>query len=331
MPLRMCDAGTPTASARRWAQRHLGKHTCNTQTESAAAAQGTGRLSLASQHNGNKRMETRTKEAKRHDGGGEEAGRRGFLLLPIPTPRRFGLQCHARQNHFKHAVCDGIRREIGLHGAVHRAEAGADEREGQARVVAGGIAKHRPVCGSSPKPRRYHIHVDVPEGGRLLPPLAPFDTHTRVNSGMPFGRLASTLALLAPLALGAREANLTLLTAYPNAKCLDGSPGGYYYQPAASGHSAHKWVIHFQVRGAVHQGVPLLVICVWSMRAPGMGYLSLLGGCAYFRAVNLDVLLIPAQGGGECSNKDACQAATTKSLGSSKYFPASQVCSRVVA
>jgi hypothetical protein len=39
---------------------------------------------------------------------------------------------------------------------------------------------------------------------------------------------------------------LELLTQYDLAKCLDGSPGGFYHQPALDPLAKDKWVIHLQ-------------------------------------------------------------------------------------
>ena len=67
---------------------------------------------------------------------------------------------------------------------------------------------------------------------------------------------------------------LTMLEAedYPDAKCLDGTQAGYYYE---EGSTNKKWVIYLN-------------------------------------------------GGGECDNKEACEAQMSNALGSSKYFKASQ-------
>lgn len=42
--------------------------------------------------------------------------------------------------------------------------------------------------------------------------------------------------------------SLTLLKSYPQAQCLDGTPGGYYFAPG-SGADAGKWLIHLQGGG----------------------------------------------------------------------------------
>ena len=34
-----------------------------------------------------------------------------------------------------------------------------------------------------------------------------------------------------------------------NARCLDGSPGGYYYRPASSAAAVNKWKFHFMGGG----------------------------------------------------------------------------------
>jgi len=39
---------------------------------------------------------------------------------------------------------------------------------------------------------------------------------------------------------------LELLTEYSLAKCLDGTPGGFYHQAALDPASQDKWVIHLQ-------------------------------------------------------------------------------------
>jgi len=66
----------------------------------------------------------------------------------------------------------------------------------------------------------------------------------------------TTLALFFSLAVLAAYASqlpppapLTLLTDYPQAKCLDGTPSGYYMQGALDQSSAHKWVIFLEGGG----------------------------------------------------------------------------------
>ena len=44
-------------------------------------------------------------------------------------------------------------------------------------------------------------------------------------------------------------ATANYLTDYPQAKCLDGSPGYYYHRPAPAGPNATKWVLHIQGGG----------------------------------------------------------------------------------
>jgi hypothetical protein len=53
------------------------------------------------------------------------------------------------------------------------------------------------------------------------------------------------LAVTAHTALAA-QAPLSWLSPaeYPEAKCLDGTPAGYYYQPASRVEDSNKWVIY---------------------------------------------------------------------------------------
>lgn len=83
---------------------------------------------------------------------------------------------------------------------------------------------------------------------------------------MPFIALAY---LLSQIVVHSAPVPLTLLEAldYPDAKCLDGTQAGFYYE----GSTNKKWVIYLN-------------------------------------------------GGGECDNKEACEAQMSSALGSSKYF-----------
>jgi len=68
-----------------------------------------------------------------------------------------------------------------------------------------------------------------------------------LNSLLYFLLLISSAAA----SLVSQNATLHLLTAYPEALCLDGTPGGYYYRPAPSGGipASTKWKVHLQGGG----------------------------------------------------------------------------------
>ncbi|EDQ88996.1 uncharacterized protein MONBRDRAFT_25774 [Monosiga brevicollis MX1] len=61
------------------------------------------------------------------------------------------------------------------------------------------------------------------------------------------------LKFLLLVALVAAAANadvpLTLLDKYPNARCMDGTPGGYYFQPSSNASASTKWVISLEGGG----------------------------------------------------------------------------------
>lgn len=59
------------------------------------------------------------------------------------------------------------------------------------------------------------------------------------------------LILAFVLGVAGERVDLTMLDAedYPNARCLDGSPGGYYYQPASSRSDEGKFVIYLNGGG----------------------------------------------------------------------------------
>lgn len=62
---------------------------------------------------------------------------------------------------------------------------------------------------------------------------------------------AAALVLLDVSAAQDKPAPLYLLSLdkYPYARCMDGTPGGYYFSPASSRSDADKWVIHLQGGG----------------------------------------------------------------------------------
>ena len=49
--------------------------------------------------------------------------------------------------------------------------------------------------------------------------------------------------------VGAENVTLSLLQDAASTSCLDGTPGGYYYQPSAASHTSKKWVIYLNGGG----------------------------------------------------------------------------------
>ena len=76
--------------------------------------------------------------------------------------------------------------------------------------------------------------------------MLPFPTPAPGRAPALFLLLLSTTVTAAP---AAPPAPLTLLKAYPDAVCMDGSPGGYYHQPATAAADRDKWVIHLEGGG----------------------------------------------------------------------------------
>ena len=75
--------------------------------------------------------------------------------------------------------------------------------------------------------------------------------------GIPFILPVILLLLYTPVAYTTNSSygNLTLLTDYPTARCLDGSSSGFYLRPALNSASASKWMFMLEGGGLCSEEV----------------------------------------------------------------------------